>query len=246
MKIAWFRKKITPEVGAYLAGYGLNDKSVALLDDLYAAGLCVDDNERKVLIISLDLLGLDEWFIKKCRERLAAILQIPVEAVMLTCTHTHTGPETRTLASAPQQLHTKYLDLLYEILAEGAEELTEFTECEVSFFSEYCDANRNRRYIAGDNHASFTPHRREVISACEKLYADKELGGVVFVNKETLLPCYLIGNYAAHPLAGHSPGLGGLRISADYPGAFCKYVTRNTGAECMFISGAAGDMVPKE
>mgnify|MGYP006386639647 CR=1 FL=1 len=66
MKIAFFKEKITPEIGAYLAGYGLNDKSVAILDDLYACGLYMDDGNKKALIISLDLLGLDEWFIKKC------------------------------------------------------------------------------------------------------------------------------------------------------------------------------------
>ena len=248
MKIAFFKEKITPEIGAYLAGYGLNDKSVAILDDLYACGLYMDDGNKKALIISLDLLGLDEWFIKKCRKNISTILGIPEAAVMLTCTHTHTGPETRTLASAPQQLHTAYLDKLEKILSAEAEKLLSatFTDCNSYFFSEYCDANRNRRYVAGDNHATFTPHRREVIGSAEKLFADKELGGVAFFSKETSLPVYIIGNYAAHPLAGHSPGLGGLRISSDFPGAFRDYVTRNTGAECMFITGAAGDMVPKE
>ena len=60
MKIAWFKKVISPEIGAYLAGYSLNDKSVAKRDDLYMTGLCADDGERKVLIISFDLLGLDD------------------------------------------------------------------------------------------------------------------------------------------------------------------------------------------
>ena len=67
MKIASFKKVITPEVGAYLAGYSLVDKSVMKLDDLYADGLCIDDGERKVLIIGLDLIGVDEWFIRKVR-----------------------------------------------------------------------------------------------------------------------------------------------------------------------------------
>jgi len=77
-------------------------------------------------------------------------------------------------------------------------------------------------------------------------FADKELGGLIFIDTETHLPAYVIGNYAAHPLAGHSIGLGGRRISADFPGAFRDYITANTGAAAMFISGAAGDMVPKE
>ena len=82
MKIAWFKKVISPEIGAYLAGYSLNDKSVAKRDDLYMTGLCADDGERKVLIISFDLLGLDEWYTRRIREKCAEILGISSEAVI--------------------------------------------------------------------------------------------------------------------------------------------------------------------
>jgi len=247
MKIAWFKKVISPEVGAYLAGYSLKDKSVMKHDDLFADGLCLDDGERKVLLIGLDLLGVDEWFIRKVRKNCAGILGVPESAVLVSCTHTHTGPETRTMASHPEQLNQKYLDQLENILSDGARELTpdKFRECSVSFYSCQCDENRNRRYSAGDNHATFTPHRREVVPISTG-FADKELGGLIFIDTETHLPAYVIGNYAAHPLAGHSIGLGGRRISSDFPGAFRDYITANTGAAAMFISGAAGDMVPKE
>jgi len=247
MKIAWFKKNISPEVGAYLAGYSLNDKSVMKHDDLFADGLCLDDGERKVLIIGLDLLGVDEWFIRKVRKNCAEILGVPEHAVMITCTHTHTGPETRTLAKRPEQLYKDYLTRLEATLADATRELTpdKFRECAGYFYSGLCDENRNRRYTAGDNHATFTPSRREVVPGCTG-FTDKEIGGVVFSDAEKRLPVYVIGNYAAHPLAGHCPGLGGLRISADYPGYFRNYITANTGAETMFISGAAGDMVPKE
>ena len=107
MKIAWFKRVITPEIGAFLAGYSLNDKSVAKLDDLYMTGLCADDGERKVLIVSFDLLGLDEGFSRKVRKACAEKLGIDPSAVLFSCTHTHTGPETRTLAKAPQQLNTE-------------------------------------------------------------------------------------------------------------------------------------------
>lgn len=247
MKIAWFSKIISPEVGAYLAGYSLKDKSVMKLDDLFADGLFIDDGERKVLIISLDLLGVDEWFVRKVRKALSEILGIPEHAVLISCTHTHSGPETRSLAAHPEQFDHPYIEKLEAVLTDAARGLTaeKFRECSVSFYSCQCDENRNRRYTAGDNHATFAPHRREVIPGCTG-FADKELGGLMFVDKESELPLYVIGNYAAHPLAGHSIGLGGLRISADYPGAFRDYVKTNSGAETMFISGAAGDMVPRE
>ena len=69
MKIAWFKRVISPEIGANLAGYSLNDVSEMKLDDLYATGLYLEDGEGgKALLISLDLLGVDEWFIRKVRK----------------------------------------------------------------------------------------------------------------------------------------------------------------------------------
>lgn len=245
MKIAWFKKNISPEIGAFIAGYSLNDKSVAKLDDLYACGMCADDGTNKILLISLDLIGLDGWYIRKIRKACADILHIPEHAVMLSCTHTHTGPESRSIAGHPEKVHTAYLEKLETTLIDAVAGLTVFRECEVSFYSCKCDENRNRRYVSGDNRATFTPHRREVLPGATE-FADQELGAIYFCDAATKLPVYAIGNYAAHPLAGHAPGLGGLRISADYPGAFRNYVTSNTGAETMFVSGAAGDLVPKE
>ena len=230
MKIAWFKKVISPEIGAYLAGYSLNDKSVAKRDDLYMTGLCADDGERKVLIISFDLLGLDEWYTRKIREKCAEILGISSEAVMFSCTHTHTGPECRIIKSKPEQLHTKYLENLEKWIIEEVTNLSNYRECSVYFYSSKCDENRNRRYVTACNRATFTAHRREVVPIATE-YADKEFGELCFIDNETHLPIYVIGNYAAHPLAGHAPGLGGRTISADYPGAFREYVTAETGAE---------------
>ena len=245
MKIAWFKKVISPEIGARLAGYGIDDFSMAKLDDLYMTGLCADDGERKVLIISFDLLGLDEWYSRKLRQRCAEILQIPQEAVLFSCTHTHTGPECRIQMSHPEQLNQKFLDDLEQWVIQEVSDLNDFRDCSVYYYSSLCDENRNRRYVTNCNNATFTAHRREVVPIAAE-YADKELGQLIFIDDETGKPVYMVGNYAAHPLAGHAPGLGGRRISADFPGVFRDYVTAETGAECMFISGAAGDLVPKE
>ena len=92
--------------------------------------------------------------------------------------------------------------------------------------------------------AAFTPHRREMLPLADG-FADKEFGAVIFTKEGKHDPLYCIGNYAAHPLAGHGPGLGCYTISADFPGAFRNYVKEESGAECMYISGASGDMIPR-
>ena len=60
MKISWFNKIISPEVGVRISGYGMEDYSLAKLSDLYMTGLFADDGERKVLLISFDLQCFDE------------------------------------------------------------------------------------------------------------------------------------------------------------------------------------------
>ena len=245
MKISYFRRVISPEVGCYIAGYGTNDVAVVKTDDLFMTGLVADDGEKKILIISFDLLGLDEWYIQKVRKGCAEILGTEPEAVLLTCTHTHTGPETRTMRAAPDHYNQEYLDRLEEAIYEEVRNLRPYEECEVYFYSQKVDENRNRRYVTACNNATFTPHRHEVIPIVRE-YADQELGELIFTKPVTHEPIYLLGNYAAHPLAGHCPGLGGAKISADFPGAFRDYVKKEVGVECMYMTGAAGDLVPKE
>ena len=246
MKISWFKEVITPEVGTLIAGYAFNDVSVKKLDDLYVTGLCLDDGRSKALLVSLDLLALDGWYIRKLRQACAEILGTRAEMILFSCTHNHSGPEAATpLAPNHGKLNRPFIDRLEQIILRSVRELPPFRECEAAFYSARCDENRNRRYVSPDNRASFTPHRRELIPMSGE-FADKEFGELCFFDPASGQPLYVIGNYAAHPLAGHSPGLGGLRLSADYPGHFRNYVTAQTGAECMFVSGAAGDMVPKE
>lgn len=246
MKISWFKEVITPEVGALIAGYSFHDISVGKLDDLFVTGLCMDDGQSKSLLVSLDLLALDGWYVRSMREKCAKILNTKPEQILFSCTHTHSGPEAATpLAPHHDNLNRPFIERLEQIILDAVKGLADFRECTVAFYSQRCDENRNRRYVSADNLASFTPHRRELIPLADE-YADKELGELCFFDASTGLPLYVVGNYAAHPLAGHSPGVGGLRFSADYPGYFRNYVTSETGAECMFVSGAAGDMVPRE
>lgn len=106
------------------------------------------------------------------------------------------------------------------------------------------DENCNRRVVLPDNYAVFLPHHAELRNLANG-FRDQELGCLFFYSIKSGFPVYVIGNYAAHPLASHGPGTGGRRISADYPAVFRDYITEETGTEAMFVSGACGDMIPK-
>lgn len=249
MKISWFKRDITPAIGTKVAGYRMDDVSFSQWSELRMSGLMADDGERKVLLVSFDLQCLDIEYIDKFRQECGAILGIPPEAVMLTFTHTHGGPQTNCEAGCADDLNVPYLEMLNRVLVEECRKLAETPqsiECNTYFYSLQVDENKNRRVVTADNHAAFLPHRAEFRPLANG-FVDQELGSVMFfpVDQERF-PAYIIGNYAAHPLAAHPVGTGSRRISADYPAPFRDYVTAETGAECMFVNGACGDMIPKK
>ena len=246
MKIAYFKRVISPEVGARLSGYQMEDVSFSKLDDLYMTGLLADDGERKVLLISFDLQCFDEAYIHKIRRECGELLGIPEYHVMLTCTHTHGGPQTNAEAMYDDHVNWPYLNKLEAAILEECKQLPEkLMEVDTFFYSIKADENLNRRVVMADNYACFLPHRAELRRLADG-FTDQELGSLFFLKPGTRFPVLVIGNYAAHPLAGHAIGTGGRRISADYPGAFCDYVKQETGGEGMFVSGACGDLIPKE
>ena len=260
LRAAWFRADITPAVGTKIAGYESDDVSVGVLDPLYATGLCLDDGERKALIVSFDLLGIDAPVIRELRKGVAGILGVPEAYVLFTCTHTHGGPHSRMLnedvhmkldysidGDPPSGLDIGFMKMLRERLYGAVRRLVKdgvWRTVKLGYFSSQVDANLNRRFTTADNHASFVAHRRTLQKIATGI-ADKELGTVALLDEKSFLPVYVIGNYAAHALASHGPGTGGLRITSDFPGFYREYLKRECGADAMFVQGAAGDLIPK-
>ena len=256
IKAKWFEADISPDVGTLIAGYGENDVSVAKYDNLVASGLCLNDGTNRVLLVSLDLIGLDYDTIKVLRKRLSAITGAPEEGVMVSCTHTHQGPHTRmyskkealaerTFDETPGSVDMLYMERLYSRVEGAARKMMEgdWGEYVVGYHSAPCHENRNRRYTTEDNHATFNAHR-PILHKLSTGVTDPEVGTLILMGGNG--PAYVVGNWAAHALTAHAPGLGGLRISSDFPGFYRRYIESETGAKAMFVQGAAGDLVTKD
>ncbi|MBE6366294.1 MAG: hypothetical protein E7052_00075 [Lentisphaerae bacterium] len=251
MKISWFKRAITPEIGTRVSGYGMEDVTFSKWSELFMTGLLADDGKNKVLLISFDLQCMDIEYIYSFRKLCAGILNMPSDAVMLTFTHTHGGPQTNCEAGFADHLNIPYMEMLEKALQEECSKLAaapQAVECNTFFYSIEADENKNRRVVTPDNYAAFLPHNAELRKLANG-YTDKELGSVIFipaVKGQERFPIYIIGNYAAHPLAAHPLGTGARRISADYPHPFREYIMEETGSEAMFVSGACGDMIPQK
>ena len=246
MRIAKCEEIITPPVGTTIAGYAPFDETYRKVGELVVSMLALDDGRNKALILGYDLIGMDEELADRVRREAAEEMGVPDDFVMLSCSHTHEGPHTRTLAEHPEVFNAPYVEELIEKTRNGIARLKEnFIEVDTYFYSMKVDANVNRRFVKRDNRGLFFPHCRDMEALADE-YCDQEMGLMIFYQKDSRIPVEVLVNYAAHPLAAHAQGLGGHTICPDYPGYLRQYVKYESGADCIFLTGAAGDMFPKE
>ena len=88
------RNNSTRGAGTSLAGSFDDRKACEVHDDLFAHALVLESGARTLAMVSLDLIVLPERHVAAARERIAARAGIPPAAVLIACTHTHSGPAT--------------------------------------------------------------------------------------------------------------------------------------------------------
>ncbi|WP_024734908.1 neutral/alkaline non-lysosomal ceramidase N-terminal domain-containing protein [Enterocloster asparagiformis] len=85
---------ITPEFPMYMRGYAMRTgKSIGVLDRLYCRALCLRIDGEIFVWMTLDLCRLEELISDYVRGVVAAKYSVPVEHVILSTIHTHSGPD---------------------------------------------------------------------------------------------------------------------------------------------------------
>jgi len=94
MKAGFAKSDITPRVGVQLYGFGpfLNRNSIAVRDKIWARAAAFEQNGKKMVLVSCDLIGLTRDTVRRVRELVNKATGIAPEAVMLHCYHPHSGP----------------------------------------------------------------------------------------------------------------------------------------------------------
>src|SRR5687768_11441002 len=101
MKIGASQVEITPQVGVELSGFALRTQpSTGVLDQLWARGLFLVDGSARLLWLHCDLIGFDARIVTAFRTWAKAQLGLAEAEILLTATHTHSGPCTIHLEEA--------------------------------------------------------------------------------------------------------------------------------------------------
>lgn len=253
MQVGFAEMIITPpNADCLLAGYALYP-ATGVHDELYASALYLvdafSDHERHALLISYDLLAMEKELIARIKAGICATLPLTADAIFLTCTHTHEGPEVRERKFRDRwygEERPAYLDHYLAFLTQKSVEVAQSAvaasqPCELRVNRAYLDENMNRRFFLPDGSYLGVPDHKDLTPVTYG-HTDRELGILAFCHPGERRPLGLLLNYTMHPLtAGQTSSL----ISADVPGVVRDLIKESTDCLPIYTTGAAGDNHPK-
>lgn len=232
------RCDITPAPGTPQGGWGaaIHERGLDADMPLYATALVLSDSVQSVAIIDVDSIGFNEEWTGKIIDTVANITGLPRERIRLSCTHTHSGPNTFRLSTITKGLEMvmSYLDSLPIRIAGAvwrAQESLKPVRCGAA--AGKCEIGINRRLKLPDGQV--------VVGRNWEGPVDSTVRVVRFDDMDER-PVATIVHYACHPT---TMAWQCQYFTPDYPGVVRLTVERELGGKCLFLQGAAGNITPR-
>ncbi len=215
---------------------------VAVLDPLIAQALVLEDSRgKRVLWISMDMLGLSYRATSILRYELAAITGIPFEAIVINFSHTHSGPMTgfegyATTVPKPAQLQAYESDLTPATTRMAVEAINDMKPVTVTAHRGSSDIGINRRRRNAEGEMAMGPD-------LEGFY-NPDLW-VLDINADAGDGRCILFSYGCHPVIVY--GYAWDSISADFPDACRRKLQERVGPQvhAQFMQGLAGNARPR-
>jgi len=93
-------RDVTPTDSQFLYGYPHVERmSTGVNDPLLASAMYLEDGLRQAIFVAIDIIWLTKGQVAEARKGIAEATGVPVDHIMITATHTHSGPITFELLS---------------------------------------------------------------------------------------------------------------------------------------------------
>jgi hypothetical protein len=246
---------ITPKIGTSING-GFQDRiALHVHDDTHARSVVLDDGVTKLAIVTLDVCMAYRETIDKAKLRAHEFTAIPVENMLISATHTHSGGTACSVFQSDPD--PAYLAFLEERTADAiirAHNNLEPAKIGWGFGHEPTQVF-NRRWkmkpgtilsnpFGGEDQVKMNPGigNPDLLEPAGPIDPDVP---VVAIQSTEGKPIALMANYSLHYVGGTGKG----EISADYFGMFAEKITQMIGADrqdpsflAMMSNGSSGDI----
>ena len=236
LKAGFARVDATPMLGIPVRGYYQKRFAEGVLDPLQVNALALSCGDSAAVLLCMDACGINRENAAILSDSITAATGLPREAIFISATHTHTGPEISATSDNPlvpeyfQTLKRKMTDAAVMALADRKPARMGWgigNAPNIAFVRRFRMKDGSVRTNPGVNNPDILHPIGEIDERVTVLRFDREGG-------ETLI----LANFGNHPDV-----VGGSKLSADWPGFLRSTVEKvldNT--RCIFFNGAQGDL----
>ena len=225
---------ITPTEPVDLAGYFTRRISTGVLDPLRAKAAVFDDGSTRLAVVALDLVGFPFELVQALRERIGG----DFPHVMVTSTHTHTGPVIgRSFVSGSETGYIESVALpgIERACREAADAQAPFRVLHGEALEEgvaFC-----RRYWMRDGRVITNPPKGHPDIVRPESEIDHRVHAFAFEHDGVTRAIVVNAS-------NHTDTMGGTLISADWPGQMARYVCEELGRDVpvMLLNGPSGNV----
>ncbi len=214
---------VSPPVGTYIAGDKQNRTFTGVHDDLYAKAVVIDDGKNALAILTIDCIGLMHTDLQRIRKKVAELSDFPVSNIVVSSTHTHSGPDVVGIWG-PDLQHTgvdsSYMDFLTTTAAK-----------------QIIAADQNKVQVQLRTGESVYG-QGWVENICNE-EIDRSVNVIQFTDTQGN-PVASLTNFACHPTFMDATY---TEVSADYVAGFYQTLDSAWGGENLFLQGAIGGWV---
>ena len=218
---------LQPVVGALLTGFATRlEPSTGCHDALLAKVLLMDDGATRLAWVACDLIGFSVADSFELRRLIGGRLGMSPANVLVSCTHTHSGPSSMPFRGDLARVDRPWLERIFRAIADAAATLP-------------ARLRRARLTCATEPVPGLGYNRQDGVCPIDERLVVAQLRGVDDAADGGVIATLL--NYATHPVV---LGEQNLQFSADYPGYATRTLEHRFGGVAMFVLGAAGDVDP--
>lgn len=233
---------ITPPVGIPMAGYYSERGAQGVHDDLHAKAIVIEAGGRSAALVVLDLITTPRGLVEETRREIERTTHLRGADVMISATHTHTGPliDRNNAFGGRSDKVRDYLDGLPAKIAEAVRQAeSRLAPARITAACGREDSIAfNRRYHMTDGTVGWNPGKLnpKIIKPAGTI--DPEVPVVNFESADGR-PLAVYVNYAVH-----LDNIGEPRISADMPTTLARALADYKGPEMVtvFSAGCCGDV----
>ena len=220
--------KITPEQRLHMAGYAARkEPAMGTEQDLFGKAIAIEDRDgNRVVMVTLDLIGVTESLRAEVTKQVQQKYQLPPHALLLNASHTHCGP-----AYGRDDAQEYFATLTGKLVQAVGQALETRQPAQLAYGFARCSVAMNRRtpaesgFLNHPNPEGPVDHTVPVLSVRNP--ADNSLRAVVF-------------GYACH-----NTTMGFRQWLGDYAGYAQQYFEEDhPGVIALFMMGCGGDQNP--